>query len=121
MARILVIDDEEQVRSLLVKVLSQHGHTAVPAANGQEGSRLFREEPCDVVISDIFMPEKEGLETILELKKEFPGVRIIAISGGGKSGDLGFLQTAAMLGAEITLTKPVDTRQLLESVAQLIK
>ena len=100
MARILVIDDELDVRSLVCRILQQVGHEVIEASNGNEGVRLFRENLPDVLITDIIMPEKEGIETIIELRRDFPNVRTIAISGGGKTLDRdACLQMAKGLGA----------------------
>ena len=94
MARILIIDDDEQVRRYLRKILEAQGHEVVAASDGKLGIELCREEPTDLIITDIFMPEKEGLETIGELRRDYPDVKIIAISGGGRTGNLDFLPLA---------------------------
>src|SRR5688572_234064 len=86
MQRILVIDDDEQVRALLYEILDRAGFKVVEATNGVEGLKLYRAQPADLVITDLIMPEKEGVETILELRREFPDVRVVAISGGGRNG-----------------------------------
>ena len=85
MARILVIDDEELARFTLREILEAAGHEVIEASNGNEGTAFQRANPCDVVITDMIMPEKEGLETIVELKGEYPDLKIIAISGGGRN------------------------------------
>lgn len=116
MKRILVIDDDEQVRALLLEILERAGFGVVEAANGVEGINRYREEPTDVVITDIMMPEKEGVQTISELRKEFPGVRIIAISGGGRNVARDYLPVAARLGACRTVAKPFSRQEILEAV-----
>jgi DNA-binding response OmpR family regulator len=91
MSRILVIDDDEQIRGMLRQVLGCEGYEVVEASNGKDGMALFRAAPADLVISDILMPEQEGLQTIRELRREFPTVKIITISGGGPGGSMNFL------------------------------
>ena len=90
MATVLVIEDDQEVREFLVAVLSRAGHTVSDACNGRDGVTMFRENPVQVVITDIIMPEKDGIETILDLRREHPQLKVIAISGGG-----GFPRAAA--------------------------
>ena len=122
MARILIIDDEWDIRNLVSRILKQEGHEVIEAADGKEGVRIFRENLPDLLITDIIMPEKEGLETIMELRRDFPNVRTIAISGGGKSldGDT-CLQFAKGLGANRTLAKPFSRQELLEAVQEVLE
>ena len=82
MPRLLIIDDERLARLTLRKILERAGHEVMEASTGNEGLAMFRAKPCDLVITDIIMPDKEGIETIIELKRDFPGVRVIAISHG---------------------------------------
>jgi len=82
MSRILVTDDEDQIRAMLRHALESSGHEVLEANNGEEGVRIYQKQPADLVITDILMPEKEGLESIRELRRLNPAVRIIAISGG---------------------------------------
>ncbi|MEO5957891.1 MAG: response regulator [Opitutaceae bacterium] len=84
MARILLIDDDDDVRTVLRLTLIHFGHTVIEARNGREGLELFAEARPELVITDIVMPEKEGLEVIIELRAHRPPVKIIAISGGGR-------------------------------------
>jgi len=84
MARILIIDDEPQLLDMLGQTFEREGYDIVKASNGKEGIKLYRENPVDLIITDIIMPEKEGIETIFELRKDFPDLKIIAISGGGR-------------------------------------
>ena len=86
MARILIIEDDEMMSKMVAQAIQNQGHETIQAADGDEGLRLFRENPTDVVITDIPMPEKEGIATIHELKREFPDAKIIAVSGGGFTG-----------------------------------
>ena len=120
MARILIIDDDVQVQDMLRETLEQEGYETVTAANGKDGTDLYRQNPFDLVITDLIMPEKEGISTIKELKQEFPDVKIIAISGGGKIGPDEYLHMAKFLGAKYTFTKPVEHKTLLEAVRELI-
>jgi DNA-binding NtrC family response regulator len=120
MARILVIDDDEQIRDLLLLTLERAGHEVVAAANGEEGTRLYRSQKQDLVITDILMPEKEGIMTIFELRHDFPDVKIIAISGGGQFGPSShYLEMAKHIGALLTIAKPFDSKELLEAVNKL--
>jgi len=121
-ARILVIDDEMDIRSLVSRILKQEGHDVIEAADGNEGVRLFRENLPDLLITDIIMPEKEGLETIMELRRDFPNVRTIAISGGGKALDRDTcLQFAKSLGVNRTLAKPFSRQELLDAVEDVLE
>jgi len=120
MARILVIDDEQAVRLFLREILETDGHEVVDAPDGKAGLRLFSEEPADLTIIDIFMPEKEGLETIRELRREYPGVKIIAISGGGGIGNFDFLHMAKRFGALRTIAKPFEKKEMLDAVQEAL-
>jgi len=82
--------------------------------------KMHRENPMDLVITDIIMPEKEGLEIITEFRREYPSVKLIAISGGGRIGPANYLKMAKLLGAERTFAKPVDTSQLLSAIEELL-
>jgi YesN/AraC family two-component response regulator len=116
MARVLVIDDEELARFTLREVLQTAGHEVAEATNGNEGITLQKAQPFDLIITDIIMPKKEGVETIIELKKDFPDLKIIGISGGGRTRNLDFLKLAKQFGAEKVLAKPFTEDELLESV-----
>ena len=117
MTRILVIDDDEAIRSLIKTLLGRKGFEVQEAPDGVVGTRIFRENPADLVITDVFMPEKGGLDTIVDLRKDFPDVKIIVMSGGGStmSAD-GCLLLAKGLGVQRTLFKPLRMRELLEAV-----
>jgi DNA-binding response OmpR family regulator len=120
MRRILLIDDEPQIRAMLHQVLARAGYDVTEAASGAEAVRLFHEAPADLVITDLIMPGKDGIETILELRRESPAVKVIAISGGGRIGAQEYLWMARNLGAAVTLTKPVERQKLLEEVRALL-
>jgi CheY-like chemotaxis protein len=116
---ILLIDDEKPFRDVLTQVLSKAGYDVVAAANGAEGINRFYENPADMIITDIIMPEKEGIEIIIELKKAHPEVKLIAMSGGGWYGtDIDF-DMAKRLGAR-TFDKPFALQELLDAVAELL-
>lgn len=117
MARILVIEDDDQTRDLLREMLERDGYEVVDVPNGNLGLKQQRENPCQLVITDILMPDKEGIETIMEMRRDDPQVPIIAISGGGVAGGLDYLAVAKNLGARHTFAKPVDRRELLAAVA----
>lgn len=121
MARILIIDDEDQPRRMLQQVLIRAGYEVVEARDGNQGLQLFRVSQTDLIITDILMPEKEGLETIIDLRREFPAVKIIAISGGGRTGNLNFLEVAKRLGAQRTLQKPFELQEMLAAVRDLLQ
>ena len=121
MARILVIDDDEQVLDMLYESLMLEGYDVLRASNGEEGLRLYREDPVDLIITDLIMPEKEGIETIIELRQDFPDVKIIAISGGGRVGTKDYLHMAKIFGVQRTFNKPVAREQLLDAIKELIK
>jgi len=120
MARILIIDDEELVRFTLRQMLERAGHEVHEARDGEEGLAQYREQRPDLVITDIIMPEKEGIETILELRRDGQDVKLIAISGGGRIGNLGVLETAKKLGADEAMAKPIERNQLLAMVQACI-
>jgi YesN/AraC family two-component response regulator len=120
MARILIIEDDTRVRETYCLILEQAGYEVVTATDGKEGMRVFREKSPDLVITDIIMPEKEGLEVIRELKRDFPEVKIIAISGGGYAQPEDYLKTAKLFGAMCTLTKPIEQEELLEAVQECL-
>jgi len=120
MARILVIDDEPYILLMLKKMLEKDGHEVDMALNGMEGIKLFEKNRFDLLITDIIMPEKEGLEIIMELKKENPGLKIIAISGGGRLQPEGLLRCAQHFGASKVFQKPFKQSDLKESVSELL-
>lgn len=114
MATILVIDDQEPIRSLLRAVLEGAGHQVLEAANGRRGLEVYRERPADLIITDIVMPEMDGLELMLELTRSFLNVKVIAITGALDSN--GGVNVAKLLGARQTFQKPVDMGMLLKAV-----
>ncbi|MCX6581188.1 MAG: response regulator [Candidatus Aminicenantes bacterium] len=120
MKRILVIDDDWQMREMMHQALERAGYEVAEAANGKIGLNIQREDPVDLVITDLIMPEKEGIETIRELRRDFPDMKIIAISGGGRASAEGYLSVAKTIGAHRTLSKPFDLKKILDLVEELL-
>lgn len=120
MALILVIEDVDEVRSVLRRMLEAEGHEVVEAADGGTGIEQYRKKAADLVITDIIMPDKEGLETIRELRRDFPKVKIIAVSGGGRIGPHDYLDLAERFGAQRTIKKPFDQKELIEAVNEVL-
>ncbi len=120
MAHILIIDDEPQIRMMLKMMLESEGYTVAEACDGNEGIQRHKETPADLIITDIIMPGKEGIETIIALRKNDPSIKIIAMSGGGRNNPEGYLKSAKLLGAEETFAKPVRKDILLAAVRRLI-
>jgi CheY-like chemotaxis protein len=117
--KILVIDDDHLVRYTLSKILSRKGYEVVTAADGKRGITLFRNEHPDLVITDIIMPEQEGIDTIIQIRHERPNAKIIAISGGGRIRNIDFLEMARSLGADDVIAKPFEADDLLRRFAEL--
>ena len=123
MARILVIDDNADVRAVVAGVLEAAGHEVVAVADGVLGMDAQRKSPALIVVTDILMPEKDGIETIRDLKQEFPRVGIIAMSGSGKhlKNTEPSLLVASELGADAVLRKPFAPDVLLGCVERMLK
>ena len=121
-AKVLAVDDEEQIRTYLRKVLEKENHDIIEAPDGKVALRLFQEVNPDLIIIDLIMPEKEGLETIMELKHNFKDVKIIAISGGwSKMGPDYLLNMAKTLGAIYTIKKPFKNTEIVDAVERVLK
>ncbi|MCI5164437.1 MAG: response regulator [Candidatus Electrothrix sp. AX5] len=120
MRKILVIDDDEQIRKLLYQVMEQAGFEVQVAADGRKGLSLFEESFYDLVITDLIMPEQEGIETITFLRKNYPQVKIIAISGGGRIGPETYLPLSLELGANLAFAKPFSIDQITNAVKELL-
>ena len=116
MARILIIDDEEDVRYVVRRNLGAAGHEILEAAHGGEGIEISKSEDLDLIITDIFMPEVEWLETLRRIMKDQPDQKIMVISGGGRSGYLNVLDAAMSLGAMEQIAKPFSPSELLTKV-----
>jgi CheY-like chemotaxis protein len=120
MASVLIIDDDDMVRTMLLRTITRGGHEAFGARDGVEGVARFHEHPADLVITDIFMPNQEGLATIMELRRVMPDLKIIAISGGGARASLDVLPVAEALGAQKTLRKPFTPAEVMEAVNEVL-
>lgn len=118
--RILIIDDDLAVRDTLIAILEDRGYEVVTAVNGQEGLAVFRSERPDLLVTDIVMPVKEGLQTIREIREERPDMKIIAISGGSRTERHDFLEIARQLGAWDVVVKPFDTEDFVARVARCL-
>ncbi|MBU6482951.1 MAG: response regulator [Nitrospirae bacterium] len=118
MPSVLIVDDEEQVRQVMREILEQTGYLVMEARDGKEGLERYRANPAHLVIMDVFMPDQDGLESIMTLRREFPLARVIAITGESDMiSTLDFLDVAKMLGARRTLRKPFETKALPDAVA----
>ena len=118
MARILIIDDDDTLRGIIAKSLTHAGHTVTQANNGRKGIAQFRADPTDLVITDLVMPEQEGMETIKIMHRDFPQTPVIAMSGGLDGSPL-YLDLTRRLGARITLTKPFTLQQLTQAIDEI--
>lgn len=116
MAQILLVDDNVDFRNLLTMVLSAESHGVTCAGNGNDAIRFFLSQEFDLVITDLIMPDKEGLELIMELRKESPDVKIIAMTGGGHQSANSYLSLATAFGVVKTLAKPFSSEVLLSAV-----
>lgn len=120
MARILLIDDDDLFRNAMRLTLAHYGHAVSEARNGEEGLKLFHANGADLVITDLVMPEKEGLEVLMELRQQRPPVKIIAISGGGRyAAATNYLHAAKAMGASKVLAKPFANEELSAAVSEL--
>jgi DNA-binding response OmpR family regulator len=120
MAKILLVDDNDEFREQSSQLLRRAKHTVITAANGNEAMRLVQDNAFDLVITDLIMPEKEGIETIVKMRKKNPTLKIIAISGGGLAAPEDYLVMARKLGAAQTLAKPFSGKELLTAVAGVL-
>lgn len=120
MARILIVDDDTAFLSTLESSLQASGHAVVTAQDGVQAAKLFRAEPFEVILTDIVMPNREGLETIIELRREFPGTQVIAMSGGVSLSPF-YLKMAQRLGAHYSLAKPFTREQLTCAISTVLR
>lgn len=121
MANILVVDDEILLRKVVRKMLEAAGHQVREAANGNEALALVEKTPPDLIIMDVLMPEREGIETIASLRRAKSTIPILAVSGGGRTKMTEFLTVAEKFGADASLRKPFDQKTLLGAVESLLK
>ncbi len=120
MKRILLVDDNEAFRWTLSAMLQTAGYEIQSVGDGSAALKLFRQQPFDLVVTDLIMPGKEGLETIIELRRIQPGLKIVAISGVGRVAPGDYLPMARHLGAAATLAKPFTMEEILDVVARLL-
>lgn len=116
MARVLVIDDQEPIRRIVRRALENDGHEVLDASDGELGMGLLERAPVDVVITDIFMPGMDGIQTLREIRKRFPTIKVIAMSGGDSSGLLDLREDAELLGAVKSVHKPFTAREIVDAV-----
>jgi len=129
MTRVMIIDDEEDIRIVLKEVFTRAGFDVVVASDGNEGLNMLREQPADLVITDIIMPGSDGVETAYDIRMEFPKTKIIVMSGGGNLGPVdyepsaisttAYLASAEAVGADLTITKPFDREELIRAAREL--
>lgn len=121
MATVLLVEDDPQVRSMLHDTLEEEGHTIKEAENGREAIDAYRKDPADIVVTDIIMPGKDGVEALHILKRDFPDIKVIAISGGSANirGEH-LLDTAKKLGAARVFNKPVDLEELTTAINEVL-
>jgi CheY-like chemotaxis protein len=120
MAKIYVFDDEPAILLMIKKMLEKAGYEVDTALNGREGMELFKRNVPDLLVTDIIMPEMEGLETIFALRTKYPKLKIIAISGGGRISPSGYLPGAKLLGADLVFEKPLVQKEFLQAVSLLL-
>jgi CheY-like chemotaxis protein len=120
MPRILLVDDDDSFRKMLRLSLERLGHEVVEARDGKEAVRLVREGTPDVMVTDLVMPEKEGLETIDEVRRQYPGLKIIAMSGGGRVNASDYLKIARAMGADQVLAKPFSIDEIAASLSSVL-
>jgi DNA-binding NtrC family response regulator len=114
--RVLLIDDESMVRKIVRKMLERSGHEVTEAENGRFGLEQLKRGSFDLVITDIIMPEVEGIELVVTVSQQYPSTKTIAMSGGGRTGNVDFLDVAAKLGASAALQKPFTHAELLRAI-----
>ena len=116
MARILVIDDQEPIRRIVRRALEHNGHEVYDASDGEIGMEILESQSFDLVVTDIFMPGQDGIVTLRQIRKRFPALKVIVISGGDSSGLMDLRQDAELLGAVSTLQKPFNAREIMDKV-----
>ena len=121
MARILVIEDDDALRSVLRWALQRVGHVVFEAGDGRLGVEQVVRQELDLVITDILMPEQEGIETIQQIRRVRPTIPVIAMSGVASEGEFSVLQDELLMGASMTLAKPFDLSALVDAVDRLLK
>jgi DNA-binding NtrC family response regulator len=120
MARIIVIDDQEPIRRVVRRALELEQHEVLEASDGEMGMQLLARVRADVVITDIFMPGQDGILTLRQIRKQFPAVKVIVISGGDSTGTLDMRRDAELLGAVRSLQKPFNAREIVAAVRAVL-
>jgi CheY-like chemotaxis protein len=120
MKNILIIDDDDLFRGMTKKLLEKSGYTVAEASDGQSGLKVAAEMSPDLIVTDIIMPNMDGLETITALRKNEPTMKIIAVSGGGRIASTCYLPTAKVMGAHKSFDKPFDHNEFLEAIKELL-
>jgi len=120
MPSILLVDDDEQMRNLLSEILRCAGHEVEVARDGQEATKLYHERSPDLIVTDLLMPEKEGLEMIMELYRSCSQIRVIAMSGGGRIDSAPLLKAASIFGAQRILHKPFSPEEFMRAVIEAL-
>jgi len=121
MTRILLVDDDESFRAALTKLLLLKGFSVETASDGRDGLRKFRSTQFDVIILDVWMPEKDGLETLIEIRRDLPSAKVIVMSGAGSIGITKPLDTALRLGALAVIAKPFKSEELLDTISRALE
>lgn len=117
---ILVIDDEKDILQLITSMLTSAGYEVIAAEDGERGLELLQDfDDIELVITDLIMPNKEGIETIMDMHKIRPDLKVLAMSGGGRGGISNYLSTAKNVGAAATLAKPFRKQELLDAITKL--
>lgn len=120
MARILVIDDQDSIRRVVRRALEQDGHEVFDASDGELGMEILESHSFNVVITDIFMPGQDGIVTLRQVRKRFPQVKVIVISGGDSTGMMDLREDAELLGAVKSLPKPFNAREIMDVVRSVL-
>lgn len=120
MTRILVIEDEDMVRKTIKRILEKAGYEVDEATNGKLGLERQEANPAEIIITDIIMPEMDGVETTINLRKRFPDTKIVAVSGGGRMHNMSFLEYAKQMGADVVIQKPFTREELLGAIAMTL-
>jgi DNA-binding response OmpR family regulator len=120
MAGILIVEDDKELREMLKISLIRHKHTVLEAADGKEAITHFKPSMTDLVITDLIMPDEDGLKVIMRLREIKPSLKVIAISGGGKAGPASYLSLAKALGANAIFSKPFSVNDLIERIELLL-
>jgi len=121
MKKILVVDDDDLIRDLIYEILEPNGYQILLADNGNKALEILDREEVDLIITDIIMPDKEGIETIIDIKKKLPRAKIIAMSGGGQLDANSYLSIAKKLGVKATITKPFDPAKLIRTIEEVLQ